>query len=321
MIKKQGVEIDLVSIGMPVYNAASCIRESLESLLGQSYKNFELIISDNASTDNTEKICRSYAKKDKRIRYIRQKENIGAVNNFNFVLKEAQGKYFMWAADDDLWDRNYIKCIMCEYKKTSQKENVGLIATRWIFTNLNGNLKIVKKKDKRNCRIIYLSLNQFLRDPHLNVTCLYGIYRKNILVKIGGLDRSLCPISDLLMITIFLCHSRIKIIENELFTKRMNPSRITTMLKYEKKNVETFLEISKRLINIAPCFFRNLCSPNIVYFLQKTKLYYSYNSMFIETYYNKQKNSLKLINLISTFKVFMFLLSYNLQDLRETGSV
>lgn len=100
-----------VSIGMPVYNGERFIREALDSLLAQTFKDFELIISDNASTDATESICRNYAEQDSRIRYIRQQENIGALPNFQFVLNEASGEYFMWAACDDKWDRDWIKSL------------------------------------------------------------------------------------------------------------------------------------------------------------------------------------------------------------------
>lgn len=98
----------LVSIGMPVYNGQRFLRRALDSLLAQDYKNFELIISDNASIDETRKICEEYLKKDKRITYIRQKENIGILKNFLFVLKRAKGEYFMWAAYDDWWDPAFI---------------------------------------------------------------------------------------------------------------------------------------------------------------------------------------------------------------------
>ena len=102
----------LVSVGMPIYNAAKYLREALDALLGQTYGNFELIISDNASTDETEAICREYAERDRRIRYIRQEKNIFGIPNFNFVLREAKGDYFMWAAHDDIRGARFLeKCI------------------------------------------------------------------------------------------------------------------------------------------------------------------------------------------------------------------
>lgn len=95
-----------VSIGMPVYNGEPYIYKALDSLLAQTYTDFELIISDNASTDSTPKICKEYAARDFRIRYIRQPKNMGAFFNFNFVLSQARSEYFMWAAADDVWDLN-----------------------------------------------------------------------------------------------------------------------------------------------------------------------------------------------------------------------
>ena len=97
-----------ISIGMPVWNGEDFIGLALDSLLAQDFKDFEIILSDNASTDNTEKICEEYTAKDKRIRYIRQEKNIGVDKNFNFVLDKAEGEYFMWAAYDDLWEPSYI---------------------------------------------------------------------------------------------------------------------------------------------------------------------------------------------------------------------
>lgn len=108
----------VVSIGMPVYNGERFIREALDSLLSQTFTDFELIISDNASTDSTERICRIYAEQDPRIRYIRQNENLGALPNFQFVLNEAKAEYFMWAACDDQWDSNWIEQLQVTLKET-----------------------------------------------------------------------------------------------------------------------------------------------------------------------------------------------------------
>lgn len=98
-----------VSIGLPVYNGELFLKKAIESILNQTYSNFELIISDNDSTDSTQKICQEYVKNDKRIQYIRQKKNIGAFSNFYFVLTKAKSKYFMWAAVDDYWDIDFIQ--------------------------------------------------------------------------------------------------------------------------------------------------------------------------------------------------------------------
>ncbi len=104
-----------VSIGLPVYNGEEYIREALDSLLAQTLTDFELIVSDNASTDDTEAICREYAAGDQRIRYVRQRENRGALANFQFVLDEAGGEYFMWAAADDRWDPDWLTALLSEF--------------------------------------------------------------------------------------------------------------------------------------------------------------------------------------------------------------
>lgn len=90
-----------VSIGLPVFNGADFICQAIQSILLQDYGDFELIISDNASTDETEAICRVFADKDTRIRYERNEVNIGAAGNYNKVFHAARGEYFKWAAHDD----------------------------------------------------------------------------------------------------------------------------------------------------------------------------------------------------------------------------
>ncbi len=91
-----------VSIGIPVYNGSQFLPDALEALLAQTFTDFEILISDNASTDDTEAISRRYAAQDQRIRYERLAINEGAVNNFNRLVALSQGEYFKWAAADDV---------------------------------------------------------------------------------------------------------------------------------------------------------------------------------------------------------------------------
>ncbi|MCS6944273.1 MAG: glycosyltransferase [Sutterellaceae bacterium] len=90
-----------MSIGLPVRNGARFLAEALDSLLAQTYRDFELIVSDNASTDETASICARYAGKDARIRYVRHAVNIGAPRNWSFVVTLARGRYFKWASCND----------------------------------------------------------------------------------------------------------------------------------------------------------------------------------------------------------------------------
>ena len=91
-----------VSIGLPVYNGERFLTTAIESILAQSYTDFELIISDNASTDGTETICRDVAGRDPRVRFSREEQNRGAAWNFNHTFRQAKGEYFRWAAADDI---------------------------------------------------------------------------------------------------------------------------------------------------------------------------------------------------------------------------
>ena len=99
----------VVSIGLPVFNGGKSVRKTIEAVLSQTFRNFELIISDNASTDSTYKICKEFEKKDKRVRCVQQKNNMGPWWNFNFVLKEAKSDYFLWTAGDDYMSENYLE--------------------------------------------------------------------------------------------------------------------------------------------------------------------------------------------------------------------
>ncbi|MGH9458043.1 MAG: glycosyltransferase family 2 protein, partial [Thermoanaerobaculia bacterium] len=98
-----------LTIGLPVYNGARFLREALESLLAQTFRDFELVVSDNASTDDTAAICAEYARRDARIRYMRQSTNIGLLANFRSVLDAASGEFFTWAAYDDTWDPEWLE--------------------------------------------------------------------------------------------------------------------------------------------------------------------------------------------------------------------
>jgi glycosyltransferase involved in cell wall biosynthesis len=98
-----------VSIAVPAYNCERYIAQSLDSLLGQTYSDFELVISDNASTDGTEAICRGYAARDRRVRYVRRDSNIGGPGNFRYVFALCRGAYHKWSTADDYWDHTFLE--------------------------------------------------------------------------------------------------------------------------------------------------------------------------------------------------------------------
>jgi glycosyltransferase involved in cell wall biosynthesis len=106
-----------LSIGLPVYNGEMYLEEAIDSLLSQTYEDFELIICDNASTDRTEEICRKYAAVDSRVRYSRNPTNIGGMNNANLTFRLARGEYFRWAAHDDRCAPTMLERLIEEFDK------------------------------------------------------------------------------------------------------------------------------------------------------------------------------------------------------------
>lgn len=174
-----------VSIGMPVYNGEEFIREALDSLLAQTFTDFELIISDNASTDRTEAICRDYAGKDSRIRYIRQSENMGASDNFQFVLDKAVGEYFMWAAYDDLRSEDCLEYYL------SNIGDANAFFSSSDFIDWSNKKRSLPKKE-----VPLLSGKADNRDDicaffnHIYAQMIYGLFKTRELksISLGSLD-------------------------------------------------------------------------------------------------------------------------------------
>ncbi len=181
--------IPKVSIGMPVYNAEKYIREALDSLLAQTFINFELIISDNASADRTESICREFAVRDSRIRFIRQTENRGAAANFQIVLDEAKGEYFKWLAYDDYLAPRFLE-LLVGYLDHNQ-DAVTCISDIEVIGGTSGGGAVVKRIDVLReyedwSKAIYkfiLSLS-----PYFNTNsayfAVYGLHRRAVVKEI-----------------------------------------------------------------------------------------------------------------------------------------
>jgi glycosyltransferase involved in cell wall biosynthesis len=134
-----------VALGMPVWNGEKFVSEAIESILGQTYGDLELVISDNASTDATAEICRSYAKQDVRIRYIRQKKNIGAGPNHHEVYRHSSGRYFKWACHDDVLVPEFIdECV----RVLDADEAVAVCCPATVLINEDGSLLRYSPQDE-----------------------------------------------------------------------------------------------------------------------------------------------------------------------------
>jgi glycosyltransferase involved in cell wall biosynthesis len=166
----------LVSIGMPVYNGGKTIRAAIDSILAQSYRNLELIISDNASTDDTASICNELTQTDSRIRYVRQVSNLGAVANFSFVLSESVGEFFMWAAADDLRSEG---CIEFYLNHIGQK---GLVFTTYASYCFDAKVSVcIPLKSYQERDVNAIAAAEYIKRP--TPSYIYGMFRRHDLER------------------------------------------------------------------------------------------------------------------------------------------
>ena len=201
-----------LTIGIPTYNGEQFLEEKITSILNQDFTDFELIISDNASTDSTKKICEEFLIKDKRIRFFSHEKNLGANWNFNFILNNAYGEYFMWTAIDDkilpgFYEKNMEVLnkdsnIVCS---ASQVKYFGHGRDYWAKRSIHGPFKALKKKMVERFQNLqnYSTSGTFeskfryylkLRGHH---HIIFGMYRNEQLKKILIVDKNLPTQFDL----------------------------------------------------------------------------------------------------------------------------
>lgn len=175
-----------VTIGMPVFNGGEDLRRALDALLGQTFGDYRLIISDNASSDGTGDLCQDYAAADCRIEYIRQAANLGPAANFKFVLDKAETPYFMWAAADDFWLPEFIAVNL-----RALEENQSLVASvTKVKMLLDEERSYLSKGTKSLLRDPGSNLFRYLMNPSDN-SRLYGLFRTDSL-------RASFPVSEFL---------------------------------------------------------------------------------------------------------------------------
>jgi glycosyltransferase involved in cell wall biosynthesis len=174
-----------VSIGMPVWNGEEFIRHGLDSLLGQTFGDIEISISDNASTDATQAICEEYVRLDPRIRYSRTERNAGVHANFVKVLNLATGPYFMWACADDSWDPTYIEKMV---SILDRRDTVVLAGSNAASIDERG----ARRRSFDNAKVysptaLAARARRFISNPpgEGHATLIYGLMRTPIIQRIG----------------------------------------------------------------------------------------------------------------------------------------
>lgn len=225
----------LVNIGMAVYNSEKYLEIALNSLLNQDFDDFDIFISDDGSTDQSQNICQSFVKKDARIKYYRQPQNLGAIGNLNFVARKATGRYFMWAGVDDYWDRTMLSKLV-----TIMEENTGLAAA------CSGTERI----DENGKHLFYYNRNH--PDTSLNedrierIRTVYrysapstieGLLRVSILRKTSYFRFGVIP-EDMFLLAELSIYGGIKGTKEVLFHKREGGINLTKSdIHFRQKNV------------------------------------------------------------------------------------
>jgi glycosyltransferase involved in cell wall biosynthesis len=169
----------LVSIGLPVRNAADRVEGVIRSVLAQDHDRIELVVSDNASTDATEEVCRDLAKGDHRIAYHRQPENVGLLNNFMRVMALATGELFRWIGDDDRLEPAYVSRCLREF---AADPRLILVTTQVAYEGPDGRIETGvydgRGLDSDEPVDRFVEMLRLLNESHLMIDPLYGLLRR-----------------------------------------------------------------------------------------------------------------------------------------------
>ena len=206
----------LVSIGIPTYNSQDRLGLLLENFQKQTYASLEIIVSDDASKDNTFAVCQSYAANDSRIRCVRQEKNVGQLGNFPFVLGEATGEYFMWASDDDHWSHDFIGTLVgaldahpeCDVAMSSYaRERDDRTPETFVFEGAY---------DLRGKSFFY-SFRKMVLDKPVHIIS-YGIFRRKFLAQLMRRPRPGCMRWERVLMAEVVLATRVHTIPDVLFS-------------------------------------------------------------------------------------------------------
>ncbi len=175
----------LISVGIPVYNAEGTIARCLDSILGQTHHNLEIIISDNNSDDRTFEICKSYSEFDSRIKLIKQQTNIGPAGNFAYVLEKSRGEFFCWVASDDIRSLDFL-----EHNQNFLKNKPLAAASTSPHRFISDSLEPVSGKPCALSGSFRNRVLDFLRDPWNSHALFYSLYRRECLCSFPKLGQN-----------------------------------------------------------------------------------------------------------------------------------
>jgi glycosyltransferase involved in cell wall biosynthesis len=211
--------IPIVSIGLPVFNGANYLCETLDSILAQTFEDFELIVCDNASEDETEAICRSYAARDARIRYHRQPKNLGAQVNYDMSFELARGRYFKWASHDDLLGPEFLA--ECVAVLESDPGCVLVHPATTIIDQYGASTQCYIDLIDSDSEDPIKRLARWLDPPEGYCNPVFGLMRPDVMAK-TGLHGDFAS-SDRAFLAEMTLHGRCRMIRKGLFFRRIHP--------------------------------------------------------------------------------------------------
>ena len=225
-----------VSVGLPVYNGQRFLEEAIDSILAQTFTDFELIISDNGSTDNTHAICTSYARRDCRIRYLRNDLNRGGAWNYNNVFAAARGEYFKWAAHDDVLSPKFLeRCVealdsnpnaVLSYTETTVIDENGVFISALNYmldvSNINASTRLQN----------YFNFFWHVENFHCNP--VFGLIRTEVLRKTSVIGNFVA--SDRTLLAELALHGPFQRVPEHLFLRRDHADR--SMHRYKGREAQ-----------------------------------------------------------------------------------
>ncbi len=235
----------LVSIGLPVFNEGKYISLTLQALLEQSYKNIEIIISDNASSDSTFDICQERATEDARIKLLQNPENIGVSENSRIVLREASGEYFMWASGHDLWEKDFIESAV----KTLESKTDAVICfavNKWI----DGEGKELPRKSGWSDTIGLAECSRLVLTLLGNMNPVLGLIRRKAIQEIPKIQG--CAGADLLVLSELSLKGTFVNITNTSWSRREFRDEKSYSEKLERYNSKAFNLIESNFSRLFP---------------------------------------------------------------------
>jgi glycosyltransferase involved in cell wall biosynthesis len=221
----------LVSIGLPVYNGENYLPEAIDSILAQTFTNFELIICDNASIDSTQTICETAAARDPRIKYYRSEVNLGAARNFNRTFELATGKYFKWMAHDDVLAHEFLeKCV--NVLEQDPRVVLSFSLMRMIGPNSEFIMEYADTDlNKTNSSNPVKRFQELIRLSHACYE-VFGLVRAEILRQTQLIDSYIG--SDRALLAELSLMGRYHTVSKHLFFPREHPKRSINLKRHER---------------------------------------------------------------------------------------